>query len=53
MTLCPNYGYRAKTGNTVSEFTHSNWIVPSYYLSPKYKSLLPKYLIHFSHFRTQ
>ena len=24
--------YRAKTGNTVSEFTHSNWITVSYYL---------------------
>ena len=26
MTLCPNYEYRAKTGNNISEFTHSNWI---------------------------
>ena len=40
MTLCPNYEYRAKTGNNVSEFTHSNWIMLSYYSSPKDKSLL-------------
>ena len=41
--LCTNY--RAKTGNNVSEFTHSNCIMPSYYSSPKYKSLFHKYLI--------
>ena len=27
--------YRAKMGNNVSEFMHSNWITPSYYSSPK------------------
>ena len=41
------------TGNNVSEFMHSNWITLSYYSSPKHKSLIPKYLIHFSHFCTQ
>ena len=39
-----------KTGNDVSEFTHSNWITLSYYSSPKHKNLIPKYSIHFSHF---
>ena len=29
LTACTNY--RAKTGNDVSEFTHSNWITLSYY----------------------
>ena len=53
MTLHPIYEYRAKTGNNVSEFTHLFWIMPSYYSSPKHKSLLPKYLIHFSYFCTQ
>ena len=47
---CTHCKYRAKTGNNISEFTHSNWITKSYYSSPKHKSLLPKYLIHFSHF---
>ena len=47
LTLCMNY--QTKTGNNVSEFTHSNCIMPSYYSSPKHKSLIPKYLIHFSH----
>ena len=51
LTLGMNY--RAKTGNNVSEFMHSNWIMLSYYSSLKHKSLLPKYLIHFSHFCTQ
>ena len=36
-----------KTGNDVSEVTHSNWIMPSYYSSAKHKSLIPRYLIHF------
>ena len=45
--------YRGKTGNDVSEFMHSNWTTLSYYSSPKHKSLIPKYLIHFSHFCTQ
>ena len=39
-TLFPNYEYRAKTGNNVSEFMHSNWMIKSYYSSLKYKSLL-------------
>ena len=26
-----------KTGNNVSEFTHTNWITLSYYSSPKHK----------------
>ena len=51
LTLCMNY--QAKTGNNVSEFTHSNWTTLSYYSSPKHKNLIPKYLIHFSHFCTQ
>ena len=42
-----------KTGNDVSEFTHSSWITWSYHSSPKHKSLIPKYLIHFSYFCTQ
>ena len=37
MTLCPIYQFWAKTSNNVSEFTHSNWIMPSYYSSPKHK----------------
>ena len=44
------YNYRTMTGNTISEFTHSNWITLSHYLSPKHKSLFPKCLKHFSHF---
>ena len=51
LTLGMNY--RAQTGNNISEFTHSNRIMPSYYSSPKHKSLLPKYLMHFSHLCTQ
>ena len=47
MTLHPKYEYRAKTGNNVSEFVHSNWMTKSYYSSSKHKSLLPKYLICF------
>ena len=35
LTLCMNY--RAKTGNTVSEFIHSNWIMLFNYSSPKHK----------------
>ena len=31
------YQFQAKTGNNVSEFMHSNWIMPSYYSSPKHK----------------
>ena len=26
LTSCMNYKYREKTGNNISEFTHSNWI---------------------------
>ena len=37
MTLCPIYQFRAKTSNNVSEFMHSNWIMLSYYSSPKHK----------------
>ena len=37
MTLCPIYQFQAKTNNNVSEFMHSNWIMPSYYSSPKHK----------------
>ena len=37
MTLCSIYQFQAKTGNNVSEFMHSNWIMPSYYSSPKHK----------------
>ena len=51
LTQCTIHEY--KTGNDVSEFTHSNWITLSYYSSPKHKSLIPKYSIHFSHFCTQ
>ena len=51
LTRCSIHEY--KTGNDVSEFTHSNWIILSYYSSPKHKSLIPKYLIHSSHFCTQ
>ena len=51
LTRCTSHEY--KTGNDVSEFTHSNWITLSYYSSPKHKSLIPKYLIHFFHFCTQ
>ena len=51
MTLCTIHEY--KTGNNVSDFMHSNWITLSYYSSPKHKSLIPKYVIHFSHFCTQ
>ena len=29
-----------KTDNDVSKFTHSNWIMLSYYSSPKHKSLI-------------
>ena len=32
LTLCMNYN--AQTGNTVTEFTHSKCIAPSYYSSP-------------------
>ena len=32
---CTHYKYRAKTVNSVSEFTHSNWITQSYYSNPK------------------
>ena len=39
-----------KTGNDVSEFTHLNWIMLSYYSGPKHKSLIPRYLIHSFHF---
>ena len=48
LTLSMNY--RAKTSDDdVSKFTHSNWTTLSYYSSPKHNSLIPKYLIHFSH----
>ena len=47
--LTPCTIYRAKTGNTVSEFTHSNWDYTVLYSSPKHKSLFPKCLIHFSY----
>ena len=49
MTLCPIYQFQAKTGYNVSEFMYLKWIMQSYYSSPNIKSLLPKYLIHFSH----
>ena len=51
LTWCTSHEY--KTGNDVSEFKHSNWITLSYHSSPIHKSLIPKYLIHFSHFCTQ
>ena len=51
LTLVTIHEY--KTGNDVSEFTHSNWITLSYYSSPTHKSLIPKYSIHFFHFCTQ
>ena len=38
LTLCPIYKYRAKTGNNVSEFRHSNWMTKSYYSDPEHKS---------------
>ena len=34
LTQCTIHEY--KTGNDVSEFTHSNWITLSYYSSPKH-----------------
>ena len=37
MTFCLIYQFQVKTGNNVSAFTHSNWIMPSYYSSPKHK----------------
>ena len=37
MTLHPIYQFQAKTCNTVSEFTHSNWITLSYYSIPEHK----------------
>ena len=44
ISLDPNPGtihkYRAKIGNNVSEFTHSNCMTKSYYSGPKHKSLL-------------
>ena len=52
ISLTPCTNYRAKTDNNVSVFTHSNWITQSYYSSPKYKSPLHRYLIHFSDFCT-
>ena len=48
LTLCTIHEY--KTGNNISEFTHSNWITLSYYSGPTHKSLLSKC---FSHFCTQ
>ena len=48
LTLCTKY--RIKTRNNINEFTQSNWITLSYYSSPKHKSLLPRYLIHFYNF---
>ena len=48
---CMNY--RTKTGNNVSEFTHLNWITLSYYSHRKHKSLITRYLIHFSDFHTK
>ena len=43
--LTPCMHYRAKTGNIHSKFPHSQLNYTVYYLSPKYKSLLPKYLL--------
>ena len=51
LTQCTIHEYN--TGNDVSKFMHLNRITLSYYSSPKHKSLIPKYLIHFSHFCTQ
>ena len=34
LTLCTIHEYKA--GNDVSEFGHSNWIILSYYSSPKH-----------------
>ena len=31
------HNYQVRTGNNVSEFMHSNWIMLSYYSSPKHK----------------
>ena len=45
--------YRAKSGNNISKFIYSNWIMSSNYSSAKNKSLFPKYLIHFSYFCKQ
>ena len=52
MTLHPIYQFQAKTGNNVSEFMYLNWIMLSL-LFKSIKSLLPEYLIYFSHFCTQ
>ena len=40
MTLGTIHKYRAKIGNNVSEFMHSNWMTKSYYSGPKHKSQL-------------
>ena len=39
MTVGTIHKYRAKIGNNVREFTHSNWMTKSYYSSPKHKSV--------------
>ena len=44
ISLTPGTNYRVKTGNNIIEFTHSKWIMQSYFSSPKYKSLIPKYI---------
>ena len=38
MTLSTIHQFKAKTGNNVSEFMHSNWMTKYYYLGPKHKS---------------
>ena len=49
---CTCSKYKAKTGNNVGKFTYSNWITQTFYSSPKHKSPLHRYLIHFSTFCT-
>ena len=53
ISLTPCMIYIAKTSNIHSKFTHSNWITLSCYSSPKHKSLLPKYLFHFSNYNLE
>ena len=44
---------RAKIGNNVSEFTHSNWVINLIIQVLNIKSPLPRYLIQSFHFCTQ
>ena len=53
MTLGTIHKYRVKIGSNVSEFMHSNSVMPSIIQVLNIKSLFPKYFIHFSHFCTQ